>query len=235
MMRDEEPPARFLLRSELAEVRGAFVTVDVIRAFTTAAYAFAAGAREIYLVGTVEEALAFKAKHPGVLAMGEDRGLKPPGFDLSNSPVGASRAQLAGRTLVQRTSAGTQGVLAARHATRQWCASLVVASATARAVAASGLGAPTYVITGRIPPDHDGDEDEVAARYIERARQGLALDPRAAASDILGSAAAARTLRLGDVHVDPDDILYASRADAFDFAMEVSSAQQGMRLVATTM
>jgi phosphosulfolactate phosphohydrolase-like enzyme len=45
---------------------------------------------------------------------------------------------LDGRDLVQRTSAGTRGVIAARSATRLWCASLVCASATAAAVRDSG-------------------------------------------------------------------------------------------------
>lgn len=225
------------MRTELADIRGAFVTIDVIRAFTTAAYAFAAGAREIYLVGTVEDALAFKARNPGVLAMGEDGGRRLAGFDFSNSPVEVSRATLTGRTLVQRTSAGTQGVLAARHATRQWCASLVCASATARAVRASGLGVPTYVITGRIvDPDgtlaHDGEEDAVAARYIEAARLGRDLDPAAAIEGVLQSAAARRTLALGAEHVHPEDLVYATRVDLFDFAMEVSPTERGMRLVA---
>jgi hypothetical protein len=35
--------ARFVPRWEVADVAGAVVAVDVIRAFTTAAYAFAAG------------------------------------------------------------------------------------------------------------------------------------------------------------------------------------------------
>ena len=106
----------------------------MIRAFTTAAYAFGVGATAIYLVATVEQALAFKAAHPDVLAMGEDRGRRPEGFDFPNSPAAVSRADLDGRTLVQRTSAGTQGVVAAVDATRLWAASLVCASATARAV-----------------------------------------------------------------------------------------------------
>ncbi len=101
----------------------------MIRAFTTAAYAFSAGAAEIYLVGTVDEALAFKAAHPGALAMGEERGLRPDGFDFPNSPAMVREADLDGRTLVQRTSAGTQGVVRAVDATRLWAASLVVASA----------------------------------------------------------------------------------------------------------
>ena len=103
--------ARHLARWELDGVGGPIVVVDVIRAFTTAAYAFGSGAQEIYLVASVDEALAFKATHPGSLAMGEDRGLRPDGFDFPNSPAMVRAADLGGRTLVQRTSAGTQGVV----------------------------------------------------------------------------------------------------------------------------
>ena len=74
----------------------------------------------------------------------------PVGFDFSNSPVAVTTANLDGRVLVQRTTAGTRGVVAARSATRLWCASLVCASATAAAVRASGLGNPAYVITGNV-------------------------------------------------------------------------------------
>ena len=52
-------------RWELDGVGGPVVVIDVIRAFTTAAYAFGAGAAEIYLVGDVQEALAFKGGAPG--------------------------------------------------------------------------------------------------------------------------------------------------------------------------
>jgi hypothetical protein len=81
------PEARFLPRWEVGDVTGAVVAVDVIRAFTTAAYAFAAGAKHIYLVDSVEEALAVKRAEPDVVLMGEDHGRRPPGFDFSNSPV----------------------------------------------------------------------------------------------------------------------------------------------------
>ena len=228
--------ARWLARWELEAVHGAVVTIDVLRAFTTAAYAFAAGAQEIFLVGTVAEALAFKAQHPGVLAMGEDGGRRPKGFDLSNSPVQASRADLAGKTLVQRTSAGTQGVLAARHAARQWCASLVCASATAHAVRASELGAPTYVITGRHrdAPAAYGREDEAAARVIEAVRLGHAYDAEAVVRQVYESPDAAGTLALGPEHVHADDIAYATRIDAFDFCMPVEVTPRGLRITAVS-
>ncbi len=224
--------ARFIPRWEVADVTGAVVAVDVIRAFTTAAYAFAAGARHIYLVDSVAEALAMKDADADLLAMGEDRGRRPTGFDFSNSPVAISMADLDGRELVQRTSAGTRGVIAARSATRLWCTSLVCASATAAAVNASGLGAPTYVITGNVAdrPDMNGADDLVTAELIERARLDLDLDAARTGQVVATSNEARRTLTLGAGDVDPDDIAYATRVDAFDFAMEIHRVDHRLRL-----
>ena len=96
---------RFLPRWEVAEHTGAVVAVDVLRAFTTAAYAFAAGRRRISLSTRSTSALAFKTSHPHSLAMGEDRGRRVEGFDFSNSPVevaGRSRRPRAGATDIGR-------------------------------------------------------------------------------------------------------------------------------------
>ena len=224
--------ARFLPRWEVADVAGAVVAVDVIRAFTTAAYAFSAGARHIFLVDSVEEALACKAEDPDLVLMGEDHGRRPHGFDYSNSPVAIAAADLDGRTLVQRTSAGTRGVVAATSASRLWCASLVCASATAAAVRASGLGDPTYVITGNFQdnPEMNGGDDLATAQLIERARVGGELHADRTARQVATSDEARRTLTLGDGHVDPDDIAYATRVDVFDFAMEVQRIGHRLRL-----
>ena len=211
---------------------GAVVVVDVLRAFTSAAYAFAAGARAIHLVGSIDEALAFKAAHPGVLAMGESGGRRQTGFDFSNSPVGVAHADLTGRELVQRTGAGVQAALAAGSATRLWCASLVCASATARAVESAGLGAPTYVISGRFPDavERSGSDDLFTAELIERARVGLPLDAPGTAHAVATSQEAAHTMALGPPHVDPEDVLYATRVDLFAFAMEVARDEGGLVL-----
>lgn len=217
---------------ECGDVIGAVVVIDVIRAFTTAAYVLAAGAKCIYLVGAVDEALAFKAGHPHSLAMGEDHGRRPDGFDLSNSPVQAFRADLAGRTIVQRTSAGTTGVVAARSADRLWCASLVCASATARAVTSAGLGVPSYVISGwwADRDDHPGTDDRFTAAFIDGLRRGERPDPEVVAKQVAATDEATRTLALGAGHVDPRDIDYAVAVDRFDFAMEVTRDADGLRL-----
>ncbi len=167
--------------------------------------------------------------------MGEDRGLRPDGFDFPNSPAMVRDADLSGRTLVQRTSAGTRGVVAAVDATRLWAASLACASATARAVNAAGLGEPTYVITGRFEdrPELHGDDDVLAADLIERARLGEPLATRRhCPCALLATEEARQTLALGPEHCDPADIELAATVDAFDFAMEVERTPHGLRLTA---
>jgi 2-phosphosulfolactate phosphatase len=231
-MPDPDPDrARFVATGDARDVSGPVVVVDVLRAFTTAAYALAAGARHIYLVAGVDEALAFKAVTPGALAMGEEHGRRPAGFDFANSPTELAAADVRDRVIVQRTSAGTQGVVAARSATRLWCAGLVCASATASAVRAAGLGAPTYVITGWAGAAPDSGMDDLAtAELIERARRFEPLETDATAHVVAASDEAARTLAIGPGHVHPEDITRAVAVDAFDFAMEVTRTSHGLRL-----
>lgn len=224
--------SRFVPASEAGTATGAVVVVDVLRAFTTAAYAFAGGATGVWLVDAVDEALALKAARPELLAMGEDGGRRIAGFDFANSPWEVSQADLAGRELVQRTSAGTRGVVAATGAQRRWCASLVCATATARAVTAAGLGDPTYVITGRRGADQQGADDLLTAELIERARVGEPIAAVATAHAVATSREAVVTLALGAAHVDPRDIELAVRVDAFDFAMEARVVGSGLLLTA---
>lgn len=224
--------ARYVNTPGVVGVEGPVVVIDVIRAFSTAAYAFGAGAKCIYLVSSVEEALAFKAVRAGAIAMGEDRGLRPEGFDLPNSPAMAAAFDMDGRTVVQRTSAGTQGVVAASSATRLWCASLVCASATAAAVQATGLGPPTYVITGWFADraDRPGSDDRLTAEHIEAIRLGEPANPADVARLVAESDEATRTLALGPDHCHPDDISLAVDVDRFAFAMEATRDDLGLRL-----
>jgi len=90
---------------------GTVVVIDVLRAFNTSAYAFAAGARQVIPVAGVQEALDLRRERfPSALVMGELDGRRIPEFDLGNSPWDVQQPDLRGRTLIQRTSAGTQGL-----------------------------------------------------------------------------------------------------------------------------
>ncbi len=219
--------ARYVDTAEASQgVEGVAIVVDVLRAFTTAAYAFAAGAARIVLVGTIQEAFELTRAHPEWLAMGEEGGVPITGFDLGNSPVYASQAPLRGRAIVQRTSAGTQGVVAARHAPVLLCSSMVCASATARVAGALDLPR-TYVITGQ-HQHGDGDDDLATAQYIEALIAGPT-DPEPYVERIRRSEWA---LRIDDEleGAHPHDVDYAVDVDRFDFAMAVSRTDIGLEL-----
>ncbi len=202
------------------QARGTAVVIDVLRAFTTAAYAFGSGAREILLAGTPGEAFALREQHPDLLLMGEVDGLPIPGFDFGNSPVQLSAAPLAGRRLAQRTSAGVQGILRCINARAIVAASFVCARATARYVQGLPHDDVAFIITGSQNPGR-GDEDAACAEYLAELLAEGQPDPAPYLERVRRSTA-------GRIFADPArpefpaaDLEYALRLDAFDFAMPV--------------
>ena len=145
---------------------GTVVVIDVIRAFTTAAFAFAAGAQDITLVGTVHDAFALRQRAPGALIMGEVNSLPVKGFDLGNSPSAFIGLDLTGRRLIQRTSAGTQGVVLSTQADAILATSFCCVGATVRYLRKLSPQTLTFVMTA-IGPEDEGDEDVACADYVE--------------------------------------------------------------------
>lgn len=145
---------------------GVVVVIDVLRAFTVSAFALAGGARACLLVETVDEARALAAKTPNAILSAEVDTLPVPGIEISNSPTQVAGADVRGRTLVQRTSAGTQALCAVERADAMYAASLVVATATAKACLLRRPPTVTLVASGDFPEDH------ACARYIEARLNG---------------------------------------------------------------
>jgi 2-phosphosulfolactate phosphatase len=145
---------------------GAVVVIDVLRAFTTAAFAFSRSAEKIILMQEVEEALALKQEYPTFILAGEVDGKPIPGFDYGNSPAEISEAALAGRTIVQRTTAGTRGAGLAAGAAQVLCASFVNAKATAAYLHHTRAAEVTLLVTGTAL-GFDGLEDFACAKYLE--------------------------------------------------------------------
>lgn len=140
------------------------VVIDVLRAFSTAAYAFNAGAKEILPVAGVDEALSLRDRIPQSLVMGESGGKPVPGFDLDNSPMLDGR-DVKGRTIIHRSSAGTQGIVRAAGARVVLAASFVIATATSQRIKALKPSRVSFVITGN-HEGMDGDEDRACADYL---------------------------------------------------------------------
>src|SRR5437899_4095783 len=86
---------------------GVVVVIDVLRSFTVSAYALAGGARESILVPTVDEARSLARLIPGAIISAEENALPIPGIEISNSPTQITKADVRGKTLVQRSTAGT--------------------------------------------------------------------------------------------------------------------------------
>ncbi|MEV7143066.1 2-phosphosulfolactate phosphatase [Streptomyces tauricus] len=190
------------------------VVIDVMRAYTVAAWAFARGAEKIVLAESLDEALALKARHPDWVALKD--GPPAPGFDAVNSPGLLRSMDLGGRTVVQKTTAGTVGALAVKGARLVLCAGFVVAEATARLLRTHDAPDVVFVVTGE---DGRAEEDLACAQYIARRATGAGTD----AAEFLRRAAASRAavelaqgIRQG---VHPDDVALCLELDRFPFAM----------------
>lgn len=142
----------------------------------------------------------------------------PEGFDFGNSPAALVGRDLHGTRLIQRTSAGTQGLVRSLNAEVLLAASFANAAATARYIARRAPAAVTLVVTG-VFPDRDGDEDIACADYLDALLRGENADPAPFTARVLASDAA-------KLFTDPDhpafpaaDLARCTAVNRFDFAM----------------
>jgi 2-phosphosulfolactate phosphatase len=203
-----------------ANARGVVVVIDVLRAFSTSAYAFAAGVQDITLVSTVEEAFDLQGKIPQILLMGEMNGLPIGGFDFGNSPTQFDGLDLSGKHLIQRTSAGTPGVVRSRKAEILITASFCTAGATARHIETRLPEEVTFVITG-LRLGGWGAEDEACADYLEELLQGNAPKPEPFLDRVRQSRTGLMFQDSSKPELPFEDLQYCLDIDRFDFTMPV--------------
>jgi 2-phosphosulfolactate phosphatase len=219
-------------RSDLAhshELEGVVVVVDVLRAFSTAAYAFAAGARAMIAAHSLEEIEPLKQRHAPAITVGAQAGgWAVPGLDYGNSPASIAPLDLSGITLIEYSAGGVRGLIDCDHASEVLAGSLVCAQATAEYIRALGPAVVTFVITG-LWTDRDGDEDHACADLIESYLLGMrpalgAFEERVRQSDF------GRRFGHPDyTHLPAADLDLCARADRFAFAMPMR--HDGDRLV----
>ncbi|MEI8387157.1 MAG: 2-phosphosulfolactate phosphatase [Verrucomicrobiota bacterium] len=207
----------------------AVVVIDVLRAFSTAAVALGRGAVEIYPVLDVEEAFGRSARDPDLILMGETDCRPVPGFDLGNSPVAAAAFPFAGRRAVQRTTAGTRGLVCCRDARSLWAASFLVGSATADALRASGAKRVAFVITGTV---HYGsaDDDLACAEWMAELVRGNRPPVGPFLDRVRTSVAAATFLDPSTPLHAPADVDFCARADVFNFPMQAQAGHESLVL-----
>jgi len=222
-MNETANPPEIRIESLLEGARratGAVAVIDVFRAFTTAAVALANGASRIVMVGDIREALALRDAGIGHICMGETRGRVPPGFDHGNSPFEVSSVDFTGKTIIQRTSAGTQGIVAAAGSKQLYAAALVTADATARALRASAADVISLVAMGDSGVART-DEDEMCALHLRNLIEGRPGDPAAVRAVVLAGGDVARFHDPARPDSHPGDLEIALDISRYDFAIRV--------------
>lgn len=93
------------------------VVIDVLRSSTTIAHALANGAREIIPVATVENAVKVSGSLFGDVTIrgGERNGKMIQGFNLGNSPLEYTEANVKGKSIIFCTTNGTVALVKGRH------------------------------------------------------------------------------------------------------------------------
>jgi 2-phosphosulfolactate phosphatase len=215
------PEVRFVPLADAAPAEVA-VVIDVLRAFTVVPWLYERGAARVLAVDTRKRALELRAAEvPDALLAGEHGGRPYPDFDLGNSPSQVQGLDLRGRTVVHRTSAGTQGLARTVGSGTVLAASFVTAGATARYLDDLAPTSVTFVVTGA-SLGRDGDEDLACAELIAARLGGADPDPAPHLARVASSDAGRSFAPGGPDWAPPADLALACELDRFDRAFAVT-------------
>ncbi|MFA6525179.1 MAG: 2-phosphosulfolactate phosphatase [Patescibacteria group bacterium] len=163
------------LVSGAQQATGLTVIIDVFRAFSTACYVFNNGAKRIIPVGNIDNAYKIKQSNPDYILIGERKGIKPLDFDHGNSPTQIEHVNFAAKTVIQTTSAGTQGIDQAKKADQIITGSFVNVGAIVKYINSQNPETVSLVAMGSAGI-HIADEDTLCAKYIKNELEGKVND-----------------------------------------------------------
>jgi 2-phosphosulfolactate phosphatase len=217
------------------------VVFDVLRATSSMTVALSHGARAIWPVASIPEALAVRGKESAVLLAGEREGVRITAeltggleFDLGNSPREFSEEIVTGKTIVMTTTNGTRALRAAAHAGRVLVASFLNLQATADRLVAEAPAKLLLVCAGTkeetayedvlcagalgdllwMPREYDYSDSALIARKLFR----LERDDLVAA--LSQSRNGRRLLSLPDLR---DDVPYCAQRDLVNTVLEMDA------------
>jgi len=206
------------------DARGVAVIIDVFRASTLQCQAFGQGAARILPVADEAVARRFKATNPDWLLVGERHARKLPGFDYGNSPSDIAALDLTGRTLIQTTHAGTQGLAAAQDAVVVLSAALVNASATARRIRALAPQSVTLVRMGSAAVERSL-EDDICAEWLACLLRGTPYDTGSIRERLAAAPSAQKFFDPEFTDAPRADFDICVDLDRFGFALQLEGRQ----------
>ncbi len=205
---------------------GIVVIIDVFRAFSVACYCVDKGVSKIIPVGDVKEALELSKTLNQCVLIGERKGKKLPGFNYGNSPTEILSADLAGKTIVHTTHAGTQGIVNAINADEILTGAFVNAKATADYIKSRNPEKVTLVRMG-LEARESSDEDDLCAEYLECLLTNQTFDENGIIETLKRSPFAARFFDPEKPWSPPSDFDLCLDVNRFDFALRVCKESTG--------
>ncbi len=225
----------YSLAEGAGSARGVTVIIDVFRAFTCTPLLFSLGIKDSMLVSTAEEAFALKRENPERILVGEIGGIPIEGFDVGNSPsqiLRLGREYFAGKSVVQRTSAGVQGALiASENAEEVLLGSFTVAKPTTDYIRRKSPERVSLVAMGWQLKDI-APEDEWCARYMAHLLGKGDYDHNQAMREVIFHESAQKFLRGNKAYFPPEDPVLCLQRDLYDFALRAEKV--GGNLVVST-
>lgn len=208
---------------------GLTVVIDVFRAFSVAAYAFARGAARSIPVAEVEMARALKTVQPDAILLGE-RFAKPlPGFDCGNSPTELERFDVQGRTLIHTTHSGTQGLANATRADEVITGALVNCAAIVRYIRSRLPSEVTLVRMGQEARERCA-EDDVCADLIAARLRGESPDTSRVREQLRYAASAQKFFDPDCTWAPERDFELCTEVDIFDFVLRLDRSSKPAEL-----
>lgn len=157
---------KFLPRDEPAHPNSVVCVIDVISAFTTAAYLFSQGAEEITIAKTIDQAHKYRKNLKTPCLIGEAGGKKIEGFDYHNSVLEFANERFDKKNVVLKTTSGTRGLLNNVYSKLVLAASFVNADTTADFLSAcietNNFNELSFIITNNFK----SSEDFALASYL---------------------------------------------------------------------
>ncbi len=208
------------------EAEGLTVIIDVFRAFSTACYLYNQGVERIIPVSCVTEALELKQLNPDYILLGEVNELIPDGFDYGNSPTLIKGIDFSGRTVVHRTSSGTQGLVYAQKATEIITGGFVNAPAIVRYIKEKKPQNVSLVCMGYATM-YPTEEDTYCAEYIKCALENKLFNMEDAIEHIKNTSGKRLFEPQNQNHSPSSDFFMCTDLGRFDFVLQVIKDSKG--------
>ena len=207
---------------------GLTVIIDVFRAFSMECWLYALGAKEIRPVGSIEDTFAWREKDPGCILVGERRGKKIDGCDLGNSPSSIAPEMIRGKRIIHTTSAGTQGIVSAVHASEIITGSFVNARAIAEYIREKSPEKVSLVCMGKAGLE-PAEEDELCAVYLQSLLTGQELPDIDSRLKSLARGGGRHFFDPAQQEVYPEkDFWMCIDRNRFDFVLRIEKDQDGL-------